>query len=283
MMDLNKHPDGLPDHQVRALVQLLSDESTDVSEAIQTQILALGARAVPYLHDLLDDRNGVLRNEAARMILCIRREVAAEEFEVFCNRDVDLEEGAFLLAKGVYPDLDVQTYRQDLDGIAMKLKEDLRERNDDDATLRIVNHTLFVKLGFRGDTDNYTDPENSYIHRVLDRKMGIPISLSAVYLFLARRLGLPFFGVGLPGHFIVGFRGKRRTLFTDPFHSGQLLSREQCIHFITRSGQHWHEDYLAKTEDREILARMIRNLIASYKNLGETDLEKQFSGFLRKL
>ncbi|MEO2054656.1 MAG: transglutaminase-like domain-containing protein [Nitrospira sp.] len=282
MAEFSQYPDRLPDHQVRALVQLLADENTHVAETVRAQLLALGTRAIPYLHGIPEHRNPVLREEADKMITCIRLEEAAQQFEVFLEGDIHLEEGAFLLARMAYPDLDVQAYRQDLDGMAKTLSERLPAGGDGDATLRIVNHYLFVDLAFRGNTEDYTNPENSYIHRVLARKLGIPISLSAVCLFIGRRLGLPFFGVGLPGHFIVSYRGDLNPLFIDPFNAGQILTREQCMQFITRTGQHWHEDYLSVTADREILARMIRNLVASYTRLGETTLAERLSRCLKR-
>jgi len=283
MTERDKYPDGLPDHQVRALIQLLADESTHVAETVREQLLALGTRAIPFLREVKENRNAVVLKEAENMIMCIRREGAAQKFDVFLEGDIYLEKGAFLLAKMAYPGLDVQAYRQDLDGMAETLKGRLSLSGDGDATLRVVSHYLFVDLGLRGNTDDYSNPENSYIHRVLDRKMGIPISLSAVCLFIGRRLGLPFFGVGLPGHFIVRYRGERNPLFIDPFHSGKILTREECVRFITRSGRHWREDYLSVTGDREILARMMRNLITSYRRLNETTLAERLSIFLRKI
>ncbi|MFQ5597122.1 MAG: SirB1 family protein [Nitrospiria bacterium] len=282
MTDTNKNPD-LPDHQIRALVQLLGDENIRVGKTIRARILALGTLAVPYLHEVLDHRKAVLREKAAEMLSSIRRETFAQRFEAFSKGDTDLEEGAFLLAQVAYPDLNVQDYRHRLDLMSLELKKCLRTSDDDDETIRIFNHYLFVKLGFRGNTADYGNPENSYINRVLDRKLGIPISLSALYLFLSRRLDLPVMGVGMPGHFLLAYGIGSCTQYLDPFNAGQCLSRDACVRFITRTGQAWREDYLAITGDREILARMIRNLIASYTHLGENTYAERLSKCLKEL
>ncbi|MBN4053223.1 transglutaminase family protein [bacterium AH-315-L15] len=149
--------------------------------------------------------------------------------------------------------------------------------------IQIINKYLFQERGFRGNTDDYFNPDNSYLNRVLDRGLGIPISLSAVYLFVSRRLDLPIVGVGMPGHFLIAYPGEGRNLFLDPFNSGQIMTRKTCVQFLKEAGYGWREDFLDVCKDREILARMIRNMIASYTSLGENKQANQLSRYLQIL
>jgi len=283
MSEINDKIGGIPDRQVRALVQLLAEEDAAIAEAVRAKILALGSRAVPYLREALAQQDVAIRGEAHDMLACLAQAAAAQRFQVFSKGAVDLEVGAFLIAQVAYPDLNVAAYRQRLDLMAGSLKERLGARSAPDTVIQTMNHYLFVELGFQGDNDDYANPENSYLNRVLDRKLGIPISLSAVYLFLSRRLDLPVMGVGLPGHFLVTYTTGREARLIDPFNAGRVLTRDQCIDLVTRMGHPWREDYLGITPDRAILVRMIRNLITSYTNRGDKDRAADFSEYLKML
>jgi regulator of sirC expression with transglutaminase-like and TPR domain len=134
---------------------------------------------------------------------------------------------------------------------------------------------LFQEEGFRPNEADYYDPDNSYFHRVLERKLGIPITLSCLYIFLGRRVHLPFQGIGLPGHFIVqltppsarpGAEGQR--YYVDPYHKGQILTLAQCRQILSRQGIAQAPKYFSPVTDRAILARVIANLIRIYESRG---------------
>ena len=126
---------------------------------------------------------------------------------------------------------------------------------------------LFVDYGFRGNTSDYHDPRNSFLNDVIDRRVGIPITLSAIYLEVARRLKFAVQGVGMPGHFVVKCRSGDEEIFLDPFNAGSVLTRQQCRDFI---GQMKLEDgqsterWLRRVTNRQILARMLTNLKVIY-------------------
>ncbi len=283
MSEINEKLSGLPDRQIRALVQLLADENDEVSEAVRAKIMALGSRVVPYLHEVLSESNTTIKGEAHDMLTCLAQAAALQHFQDFSKGAVDLEAGVFLVAQVAYPDLNVEAYRERLDIMATELKKRLGQQNAPDAVIHVMNDYLFVELGFQGDIDEYSNPENSYLNRVLDRKLGIPISLSAVYLFLCRRLDLPVMALGLPGHFMVTYAWGRESRIIDPFNAGRILTRKQCISFITGLGHTWLEEFFRITPDREILARMIRNLLASYTERGEGDRVRELSQYLNIL
>ena len=133
---------------------------------------------------------------------------------------------------------------------------------------------LFDKEGFRGNTADYVDPRNSYLNLVLDRRLGIPISLSVVFLEVARRLNVPAQGVGLPGHFIVAVTGEDAPVFLDPFHGGRPLSVDDCAGLVRRSAGHADFDpqWLAPTPPRDIVTRMLNNLRQFYVSVEDWPL-----------
>ena len=163
-----------------------------------------------------------------------------------------LDEATLLIAEHARPDLDVEDYRARLDELAGACAE---------PTLAAVSHLLFEVEGFQGNPDYY-DPDNSYLDQVLDRRVGIPITLAVVLLEVGRRLGVPVAGVGLPGHFLVRLRGEP-ALFLDPFGGGRLLAATECqerFHAAFGAGATFDPAFLDPVGPRAILARMLANL-----------------------
>ena len=184
--------------------------------------------------------------------------------------DPDLEEGAALLAKFRDPEISFAPYKQRLDSMAHALQERLRYVRRPSAIIDKINQYLFTEQGFYGNTQNYYDPDNTYLTCVLDHKMGIPISLSVVYLLLSRRLCLPISGISLPGHFILKYEAEGFMAYLDAFNQGQVITREECIRFLIDAGYGVQDNYFEPATNRDILHRMMRNLIFIYNQKKET-------------
>jgi regulator of sirC expression with transglutaminase-like and TPR domain len=185
---------------------------------------------------------------------------------------IPLAEAALWIAAEEYPSLDVEAYLDRLDEMAEDVRPRLRTRRTEEMLARF-NDFLFRELGFRGNTDSYEDPRNSFLNEVLDRRTGIPITLSLVYTEVGSRVGLPLVGVGFPGHFLVKW-GARPGVLIDPFF-GKVISREECAERLRANhGPHAQLDerMLAPATPREILVRMLRNLKHNYLAVG--DLER---------
>jgi regulator of sirC expression with transglutaminase-like and TPR domain len=140
---------------------------------------------------------------------------------------------------------------------------------------------LFKTLGFRGNREDYLDPDNSYLNRVLDRRLGIPITLAAVYLFVARRLRLPLVGVNMPGHFLLRWHGTDTTFYIDAFNEGLLLNEDQCRDFCITNG-FGVESLREPATPRQILLRMCRNLHGIYRET-DPDRAEHFGRYLALL
>lgn len=181
--------------------------------------------------------------------------------------EIDLAEAALLIAGEEYPGLDVAAYL----GLLAKMGAEARRRvvgiRPAASALEVLNHYLFDELGFTGNAEDYYDPRNSYLNEVLDRRTGIPISLSTVYVTVAREAGLPIWGVGFPGHFLVKVAGDGEEIVLDPFNRGAILTETDCRKLLQRAteGQGvFSRDLLQTTGTKVILARMLGNLKGIY-------------------
>jgi regulator of sirC expression with transglutaminase-like and TPR domain len=180
-----------------------------------------------------------------------------------------LAEAALLVAAGQYPDLDVSDYLGRIDGYAAELRGRLRAEASFTERLGAINQYLFQELGFAPDVDNYYDPRNSFLNDVLERRRGIPLSLSIVYIAVGRRLGLDLRGVSFPGHFLVKCPVDGGVVVLDPYHGGLSLSledlqkrlREVRVGEVSRAIV---SELLVSAAPREVLVRMLRNLKGIY-------------------
>ena len=180
---------------------------------------------------------------------------------------IDLAHGALLIAKAAYPDLKESLYLERLDRMASRVKLDMTADTESVDIITKLNCILFEQGKFRGNRDNYYDPDNSFLNRVLDRKTGIPITLSLIYIEVAGRLGLDVRGIGLPGHFITALYHASGKIFIDPFNRGEILTVDECLEIIrTHMGNAFAPDlhWLQPISRKELLIRMLRNLKLIY-------------------
>ncbi len=180
---------------------------------------------------------------------------------------VPLAEAALVLASDEYPDLDVPRELERLHALAEPLPERLPADRAPLETVRVLTKFLFEELGFRGDMANYYDPRNSYLNDVLDRRMGLPISLSVIVITVAERLGLPIVGVGLPGHFVVKWADAEQQIVFDPFHRGEILDEDAILRRVRATaypGAEFRSEWLDPVGAKYILRRMLSNLKAIF-------------------
>jgi regulator of sirC expression with transglutaminase-like and TPR domain len=177
---------------------------------------------------------------------------------------VDLADGALRIAALYAPRLDREAVIARLESLATAAASALAA-DEERARAVGLGRWLFVEQGFRGNVINYYDPRNSFLPDVLERRLGIPITLAVLYLELARRLGQPAFGVPLPGHFVIGVPVAGGSLYLDPFGGGEL-TREALAALAARAVGHpvGIERFLRPASRRAILARMLQNLKAIY-------------------
>ena len=197
---------------------------------------------------------------------------------------IDLAKAALYLAQEDYPDLDIAAQLAILDGMAASLRQNLPREPYPLKIIRAINHFLFEELGFTGNANQYYDPRNSFVNEVLARRTGIPITLSLVYLELARRIDFPMVGVGMPGHFLVRPMVDEMDVFVDPFHGGEVLFMQDCSdRFKQMFGDAARLDlrHLEPVSPTGFLVRMLTNLKMIY--LQQRDVPKALDAIDRIL
>jgi regulator of sirC expression with transglutaminase-like and TPR domain len=195
------------------------------------------------------------------------REYAAGEIT-----NANLARGALLIALEEYPRLDLDASIGELDALATRVR--LRGARGEPPVFRLghLHAEMFDVDGYRGDGANYYDPRNAYLNEVIERRIGLPITLSIVFLHVAESLGFSTFGVGLPGHFIVKVQFELNEVYVDPFHGGTTLTMAEIAELLRQvtSGQtQLASEHLRAWSGRDILARVLANLESMWLRAGD--------------
>jgi regulator of sirC expression with transglutaminase-like and TPR domain len=189
---------------------------------------------------------------------------------------IELARACLLIAEDAYPGLDVEGYVNEVARLALRLRARLSRTAGAEEKVVELNQFLFDELGYTGNAEEYYDPRNSYLNEVIDRRTGIPITLSVLYMELGRKIGLPLEGVSFPGHFLVRVRMRGGMLVLDPFAGGEPQTEDELRARLERviprdvtGGVPVRdlplEQFLEPASNRQILARLLRNLKGIYR------------------
>jgi regulator of sirC expression with transglutaminase-like and TPR domain len=203
---------------------------------------------------------------------------ALEPFAELLRREdarIDLARACLMIAEDAYPGLEVERYMGEIERMALRLRGRLPQNSSGEERVVALNQFLYEDLGYWGNTDDYYDPRNSYLNEVIERKTGIPITLSIVYMELGRRVGLPLEGVSFPGHFLVRLRLRGGMLVLDPFAGGAPQSEDDLRCRVKRvipdgvtddlpAAELPLDQFLEPATNRQILSRVLRNLKGIY-------------------
>jgi regulator of sirC expression with transglutaminase-like and TPR domain len=192
------------------------------------------------------------------------------------DESINLAKAALSFAQAEYPRLDLDEYLNALDVMADEIREKLPEENYPLKIIKTINSYLFEDLGYQGNVNSYYDPCNSFLNDVIDMRQGIPISLSVIYLEIAKRIDFPMVGIGMPGHFLIRPEFENAGIFVDTFEKGEILFEQDCKARLNNLYQQIHQQpvelkpqFLAPVSNKQILTRMLTNLKFIYINLQE--------------
>jgi regulator of sirC expression with transglutaminase-like and TPR domain len=267
-------PERLSEPQRTALLSLLTDDDPSIYRTVRAKILSFGSESADWLRPHTLSREPTLRKRAQEIVRYFDKQAADDQFLSFClknGEELAIEQGAWLLARTHYPDINVTGYEALLDSFAGDLRDRIDFGSAPKQIIGAMNHYFFQELGFCGNEENYYDPENSYLNRVLDRRTGNPISLCLVYILLSRRLRLPVAGVGLPGHFICRYQSSAAEIYVDVFQRGTCLTKADCVQYLLRGNYSVREQYLTPVSSRRVLLRICSNLYQIYRQLEAQD------------
>ncbi len=196
------------------------------------------------------------------------------------EQNIDLARACLMIAEDAYPSLEPERYLAEIDALALRLRARLKNQSVEERVMAL-NELLFEDLGYRGNTEDYYDPRNSYLNEVIERRTGIPITLSVLYMEVGRRAGLPLEGVSFPGHFLVRLRLHGGALVLDPFSGGAPQSEDELRERLQRVipegaaevpvAELPLDQFLEPATHRQILARLLRNLKVIYRDAGRSD------------
>lgn len=275
------------DGEFLSLVSLLDDPDTRVATAVEER---LRIRGESMLHPLLDfiarSDDELARSRATVIAKEFNEAMLLKEFDELRHKFQTkqrgaLEEGVFMIARYGYPRIDVEYYKAELDALSGMLHDRVKGIHSPSEVLAASNDFFFKVRGFKGNHENFLDADNSYINQVIDRKLGIPISLAVLYVLIAgHRLGLPFTGVSTPGHFLIRFDGDREEpLFIDAYNNGNIMREKDIQKFLLTAGLPYYESFIRPASGRMILLRMIRNLIVLFGEKKDFASQKSFERF----
>jgi regulator of sirC expression with transglutaminase-like and TPR domain len=271
--------------EIRSLITLIDDEDESVYTAARERLLSYKQMALEFL-PFVEEKSTVAEKRLGEVREILIRASFKEQIRLL-KRDnegnLELEDAVFLIARHRYLDLDVTTYVDQLNQYAAELKDQITSVADEEEILRRTIAFFTDEKKFEGNREEYYSEENHYLNRVLDTKIGIPITLSVVYLLVGKRIDLPLHGIGLPGHFIMRFSYGSRHIYFDPFNGGKILTRTDCETIVKNLGFNFSDEYLEPVTNKQILERMLRNIILTLEKKQENDRIETIRQFIDTL
>jgi regulator of sirC expression with transglutaminase-like and TPR domain len=280
-------PKAEADPEITSLLALLDDPDSEVAGVVEARLRSHGTCLLyPLAEFAKTSCDSVARERAYSLVRELNEEVLIDEFTALRTKIEEkrrgaLEDGVFLIARYGYPMLDTEYYRLELDALAGMLHDRIKGIHSPLELLGATNEFFFKTRGFTGNHQNFLEADNSYLNQVLDRRLGIPISLAVLYVLVAgHRLGLPFSGVSTPGHFLIRFDGlQSEPIFIDAFNGGVILRIEDIKKFLYTAGLPYYDTFIRPASTRTILLRMLRNLILLSEEASDSCAKNAFDRF----
>ncbi len=275
--------DKLTSQTREAFLSLIDDPSPLVRKGLLAEFFRLGPTATDFLEEIISSQNRVLAGHARRMLTELRNANPTEEFRRFIqSMNYELESGSIMLCRVAYPELKAEDVCRQLDEIANRCRELLIKPSTPRERCNVINRVLFHELGFRGNTEDYANPENSFLNRVLETKRGLPISLSILYILVGQRIGAELDPIGYPGHFIVGSFEDDLPFYIDAFRRGKFRTPGQLLDYSNGFISASQLGDLAPAPIREVLTRCCRNLANHYASHEQGSMAQLFTSFVEE-
>ncbi|RZK46032.1 MAG: hypothetical protein EOO94_03455, partial [Pedobacter sp.] len=236
---------------------------------------------ITYLEDVWERSfNAILQERIENIIHRIQFTSVKEDLNLWYQSGAfDLLQGALIINRYQYPDLDEQKVILEIEEIKREIWVNLQYEMSSIEKIKLINHVFYNQFGFSGNTKNHHDPLNSYIGQVVESKKGNQISLAIIYATLAQKLDIPVYGVNLPQHFILGYMDESRSdennfgvlFYINAFNKGSIFGKHDVDRFLKQLNLDPMPGFYAPCSNAEIIRRVLRNLISSYQNLGSAD------------
>ena len=271
----------LSENELHALVSLLDDSDREVKGHVIDKLISIGHPVIPFLEKKWEESfNPAIQKEIEDLVHRLQFSQLKERLIDWKNSpDKDLLTGLWIINTYQYPDLEFEKLNADMHQIYFEVwtafKNDLLPYEQ----VRIINGVLFNSLRFSANTKNFHSPGNSMLSNVLETKKGNPISLCAIYLLVAKKLGLPIYGVNLPNLFVLTYKSSDASFYINAFNKGLIFSRKDIVNYLEHLKIESREVFFEPCSNQDIITRTLRNLIVAFEKLGE--IEK--TGEIREL
>jgi len=266
--------------EISALVKLLDDPDEEVYQHVQERLLTYGIEVVSYLETVWEQSlNTLLQERIENLVHTIQFRTIKEDLNLWYQSGAfDLLQGALIINRYQYPDLDEQYIINQIEEIKREIWVGLQYEMSSIEKIKLINHIFYNQYGFSGNTKNHHDPQNSYLNQVLESKKGNQISLAVIYATLAQKLDIPVYGVNLPQHFILGYIDDSNEekeygvlFYINAFNKGAIFGKHDVDQFLRQLNLEPQPGFYSPCSNTEIIRRIIRNLISAYENLGSTE------------
>jgi regulator of sirC expression with transglutaminase-like and TPR domain len=267
--------------EIDALVKLLDDPDREVYEHVEERLLQYGSEVIVHLEDVWEQSlDTTLQERIENIVHKIQFNNVKEDLNLWYQSGAfDLLQGALVINRYQYPDLDEQKIINQIEEIKREIWLGLQYEMSSIEKIKLINHVFYTMYGFAGNTKNHTDPQNSYISQVMESKKGNQISLAIIYSTLAQKLDIPVYGVNLPQHFILGYidESKREEqefgvlFYINAFNKGAIFGKHDVDQFLRQLNLEPQPGFYAPCSNVEIIRRIIRNLITAYENMAAVE------------
>jgi len=271
----------LNENELHALVSLLDDTDWEVKNHVIDKLISIGHPVIPFLEKKWEESfNPAIQKEIEDLVHRLQFFQLKDRLQDWKNStDQDLLTGLWIINTYQYPDLEFEKLNADMHQIYFEVwtafKNDLLPYEQ----VRIINGVLFNSLRFSANTKNFHSPGNSMLSNVLETKKGNPISLCSIYLLVAKKLGLPIYGVNLPNLFVLTYKSSDASFYINAFNKGLIFSRKDIVNYLEHLKIESREVFFEPCSNKDIITRVLRNLVVAFEKLGE--IEK--SGEIKEL
>lgn len=277
--------DSMTDREIKALVSLLDDEDSEVTSHVENRIRSLGSSVIPFLESEWEESfNPVIQRKIEELIHDLQLKVMMERLMAWKNGGaLDLLEGMWAVATYQYPDLAIEKLRTDIEQLYYDIWLQFREEMNAMDQIKLINGIFYGAMTFGANTKSFHSASNSMINVVLESRRGNPITLCVIYMLVARKLGLPVYGVNLPNLFVLTYKEDKLQFYINVFNRGIIFSKTDIDHYITQLNLKPLDSFYQPCSNLEIVQRVLRNLILSYEKAGEPDKIKEVEQILSAL
>ncbi|KAA0991494.1 transglutaminase-like domain-containing protein [Dyadobacter aurulentus] len=269
--------------EIKALISLLDDEDHEVSQHVEEKILSLGGNVIPFLENEWEESfNPIVQRKIEELIHELQLSIMIERLQAWKNGGaLDLLEGMWIIATYHYPDLSIEKLKATIEQLYYDIWIQFQEEMNAVDQIKRINSLFFGTMNFAANTKNFHSPSNSMINVVLESRRGNPITLCVIYLLVARKLGLPVYGVNLPNLFVLTYKNDNTQFYINVFNRGIIFSKTDIDHYIAQLNIKSKEIFYQPCTNLEIVQRVLRNLILSYEKTSEQDKIREIEKILK--